>query len=71
MRSPEKETELITLHNVFVLRLDVEKEDTIQPALTEAIGWFGKIDVLLNNAGCGTMDHIEVFTESRFEDSFK
>ncbi|MDH6427115.1 NAD(P)-dependent dehydrogenase (short-subunit alcohol dehydrogenase family) [Paenibacillus sp. PastH-3] len=46
MRSPEQESEFTTLDNVLVLRLDVEKADTIQPALEEAIKRFGKIDVL-------------------------
>ncbi|RUT33643.1 SDR family oxidoreductase [Paenibacillus zeisoli] len=71
MRSPEQETELTSLNNVLVLRLDVEKEDTIQPALAEAIGRFGKIDVLLNNAGYGTMGLIEAATEEQIRRQFE
>lgn len=71
MRSPERETEFISLHNVLVLRLDVEKEDTIQSAIAEAIGRFGKIDVLLNNAGYGTMGLIEAATEEQIRRQFE
>ncbi|MCZ8524049.1 MULTISPECIES: SDR family oxidoreductase [Paenibacillus] len=71
MRSPEQETEFNSLHNVLVLRLDVEKEDTIQPALAEAIERFGKIDVLLNNAGYGTMGLIEAATEEQIRRQFE
>ncbi|BAU29814.1 short-subunit dehydrogenase [Aneurinibacillus soli] len=71
MRSPEQETEFITLDNVLVLRLDVEKIDTIQSALLEAIQRFGKIDVLLNNAGYGTMGLIEVATDEQIRRQFE
>ncbi|AIQ23746.1 SDR family oxidoreductase [Paenibacillus sp. FSL H7-0737] len=71
MRSPEQESELITLDNVLVLQLDVEKSDTIQPALAEAIKRFGKIDVLLNNAGYGTMGLIEVATDEQIRRQFE
>jgi len=71
MRSPEQETEFITLDNVLVLMLDVEKEDTIQSALAEAIRQFGNIDVLLNNAGYGTMGLIEAATDEQIRRQFE
>ncbi|WP_438495076.1 SDR family oxidoreductase [Paenibacillus sp. IHBB 3054] len=71
MRAPEKETEFITLDNVLVLRLDVEKTDTIQSALAEAVQRFGKIDVLLNNAGYGSMGLIEVATDEQIRRQFE
>jgi NAD(P)-dependent dehydrogenase (short-subunit alcohol dehydrogenase family) len=71
MRSPERETEFISLDNVLVLRLDVEQEDTIHSALAEAVGRFGKIDVLLNNAGYGTMGLIEAATEEQIRRQFE
>lgn len=71
MRSPEQETELITLDNVLVLKLDVEKETTIQTALAKAIERFGTIDVLLNNAGYGTMGLIEAATEGQIRRQFE
>ena len=53
MRTPEKETELSRLDNVLVTRLDVQDSDSIARAVQLGIETFGKIDVLLNNAGYG------------------
>lgn len=51
MRSPERETELTQLERVLVTRLDVEDITSIQTAVDAGLSKFGKIDVLLNNAG--------------------
>lgn len=53
MRTPEKETELTELDNVLVNRLDVTDKDSITKSITEGVERFGRIDVLVNNAGFG------------------
>lgn len=59
MRTPEKETELNSLANVLVTKLDVLELETIDTALQEGIEKFGKINVVLNNAGYGLMGTFE------------
>lgn len=50
--------------------LDVTKPDTIKSAVAEAMKRFGRIDVLVNNAGYGEMGVIEEFTDERARRQF-
>ncbi len=61
--NPEEDTELNALENVLVAECDVTKEDTIQSAVAATIERFGKIDVLLNNAGYGSYGILEATPE--------
>lgn len=65
MRHPEKETELTAFPNVQLLPCDVTDEKSIQFAISEGIRIFGKIDVLLNNAGFYTIGPFEAATNAQ------
>ena len=54
----------------LALELDVTKPDTITAAVTAAIGKFGRIDVLVNNAGYGLVGAIEEPTDAQIARQF-
>lgn len=70
MRSPEQETGLRSLERVLVTRLDVERKETIEAAIAEGMDRFGRIDVLLNNAGYAAFGAFEAATDAQVRKQF-
>jgi len=52
------------------VRLDVTDQDSIDAAIDAAIAWKGRIDVLVNNAGFGTVGAIEEIDEDEAHIAF-
>jgi NAD(P)-dependent dehydrogenase (short-subunit alcohol dehydrogenase family) len=70
MRSPEKETELTGYDNIKIFKLDVTDIDQVKTATQQAIEAFGKIDVVVNNAGMGTYGALELAKEADIDWQF-
>lgn len=70
MRNPENETALKSLDNVWVAKLDVLDLNSIRNAVSEGIKKFGRIDVLLNNAGYGAYGTLESFSREKIVRQF-
>ena len=70
MRTPEKETELNTLDNIQLERLDVLDLESIHTAIQNGIKTYGKIDALVNNAGYGAYGPLETFPRENIVKQF-
>jgi len=70
MRHPESETELTALEDTLVAKLDVQDSASIAAAVEAGIQRFGRIDVLLNNAGYGAYGLLEATPMEKVERQF-
>jgi len=55
------------LHNnpeLFIVQMDVTREDQVQEAVRQGVARFGRIDILVNNAGFGMVGAIEEVTDT-------
>lgn len=71
MRNPEKQNNLFHHPNILVLNLDVEKTETIQEAINQGLEHFGKINVLVNNAGYAQYGVFETLSDEKIRQQFE
>ncbi len=70
MRNLSNDTSLSKLPNVKLFALDVLNEESINTAMAQALKAFGKIDVLVNNAGYAAVGPFEASTEENIKKQF-
>lgn len=70
MRSPDSGSSLQLLPDVLVTRLDVQDRQSIESAVSQAIVRFGRIDVVVNNAGYGLFGVFEGTSREKVADQF-
>ena len=69
-RNPDDVSDLAKVKNALVLKLDVTDQNQIDKAITAAEEQFGRIDVLVNNAGIGYFAAVEESEEDQVRRMF-
>lgn len=70
MRNPSAGDAFAALDNVLVTRLDVQDAISVEQAIAKGIERFGRIDVLVNNAGFGLFGVFESTTREKIREQF-
>jgi NAD(P)-dependent dehydrogenase (short-subunit alcohol dehydrogenase family) len=67
-RTPEQLNDLVKKYGdqLYPVKLDVNNHDEVYKAVADTVQHFGRIDVLVNNAGFGIIGAAEAFTEEQF-----
>jgi NAD(P)-dependent dehydrogenase (short-subunit alcohol dehydrogenase family) len=71
MRNPAASTELACMDNVSLVQLDVRNPQDISRTIENAIARFGKIDVLINNAGFSLSGPFEGLQREKIQEQFE
>jgi NAD(P)-dependent dehydrogenase (short-subunit alcohol dehydrogenase family) len=53
-------------HNLLPVKTDITKEKEVQNAISSGMGKFGRIDVVVNNAGYNLLGNIEELSDTEF-----
>ncbi|BCP56093.1 short-chain dehydrogenase/reductase [Kaistia sp. 32K] len=70
MRNPEAAQALEGIANLMVVRLDVEDTASIESALQATLDRFGRLDLLINNAGYGQYGVMEGMPIEKIRENF-
>jgi NAD(P)-dependent dehydrogenase (short-subunit alcohol dehydrogenase family) len=69
-RTPEKETDFNHIQNVKLYRMDVTNLDSIKDTMIQVQKDFGRLDVVINNAGYGVDGAFEAMSDEIIEKQF-
>ena len=64
--------EITDIYNVetMPIKCDISKTDEVEAAVAKVMERFGRIDILINNAGTGAIGHAENITDQQFQSEF-